>query len=288
MTKSEHPVEAFERSIIENADHFTAFLQVRPGERINHQHPTRAQAETNAQVLADEFGKSALVYAVNREGRSAFVGSFPPRKKDSPQMQTQSPKTRSVPVSEVRAKDSLLARDHIEAETTYSAKSAAVRAARKELGAEAMPGADFILFDRDGRWGWKLPAAEPRSFKASAPATDTPVRERPQPAPGGGDGRPPRKPPVTTPDQPRMRKSTAEAFEAAKKGILPTPPDFSADTHKRFRPKLAELVALVERKDIAGLKAFAINPISTSPKAMDRFRNLAVTALEAQGSGEIV
>ena len=61
-----------------------------------------------------------------------------------------------------------------------------------------------------------------------------------------------------------------------------TPPDFSAPTHERFRPRLAELVKLVKAKDIAGLKAFDIKPVSTSPKAMDRYRNLAVIALEAK------
>jgi hypothetical protein len=200
------------------------------------------------------------------------------------------------------------------APTTYSARSAAIRAARAELGAKAQVDVDFTVGHAGDRFTWnKIGPSEPRTFtvqaseirkkdsmratdhlpkSASAPATDTPVRERPpQPMPGGGGGnKPPRKPPVTTPDHPRMRKSTAEAFEAAKKGILPTPPDFSAETHKRFRPKLAELVALVERKDIAGLKAYPINPISTSPKAMDRFRNLAVAALEAQsaGAGEVL
>jgi hypothetical protein len=69
---------------------------------------------------------------------------------------------------------------------------------------------------------------------------------------------------------------------AAEAGKLPEPPDFSAETHKRFRPKLEELKKLVAAKDIKGLKAFAINPVSSSPKALDKFRNLAVTALEAQ------
>lgn len=78
------------------------------------------------------------------------------------------------------------------------------------------------------------------------------------------------------------KRAAAEAAAAA--GTLPTPPDFSAETHKRFRGKLAEVVALVEAKDVAGLKAYAINPISSSPKAIDRYRNLAVIALEAQAA----
>lgn len=74
----------------------------------------------------------------------------------------------------------------------------------------------------------------------------------------------------------------AEILAAAQAGKLPAAPDFSAETHTRFRPKLAELVALVKAKNIRALKAFDIKPISTSPKAMDRFRNLSVIALEAQ------
>lgn len=70
----------------------------------------------------------------------------------------------------------------------------------------------------------------------------------------------------------------------AKAGKLPPVPDFSAETHKRFRPRLDELVGLVKAKDVKGLKAVQINPVSTSPKAMARYRDLAVTALEAQGA----
>jgi hypothetical protein len=74
----------------------------------------------------------------------------------------------------------------------------------------------------------------------------------------------------------------AAALAAAQRGEIPSAPDFSAETHKRFRAKLAEVEALVEAGDIAGLKTFEINPVSTSPKAIARFRDLAVIALEAR------
>lgn len=74
----------------------------------------------------------------------------------------------------------------------------------------------------------------------------------------------------------------AEALASAQAGTLPTPPDFSAETHARFRKKLAELTALVDAGDIEALKAFPTNPISSSPKALDKYRNLAVIALEAK------
>jgi hypothetical protein len=76
----------------------------------------------------------------------------------------------------------------------------------------------------------------------------------------------------------------ADMEEAAKRGVLPTPPDFSAATHTRYRPKLDILIALVKAKDLKGLKAVDINPTSTSPKAMDRYRNAAVIALKAKAA----
>lgn len=84
------------------------------------------------------------------------------------------------------------------------------------------------------------------------------------------------------------RKALAET--AADAGELPEPPDFSAATHARFRKKLAEVAALIAAGDIDGLRAYPINPVSSSPKALDRYRTLAIRALEARriaaGDGE--
>ena len=76
----------------------------------------------------------------------------------------------------------------------------------------------------------------------------------------------------------------AQVAADAKAGKMPVPPDFSAETHSRYRDKLAALVKLADKKDLKALKAFAINAISTSPKALDRYRGLAVTALTARAS----
>jgi hypothetical protein len=70
----------------------------------------------------------------------------------------------------------------------------------------------------------------------------------------------------------------------ARAGKLPEPPDFSAETHKRFRNKLAVVVALARAGDLNGLRAFQINPVSSSPKAIARYRDLCVMALEASRS----
>jgi hypothetical protein len=44
------------------------------------------------------------------------------------------------------------------------------------------------------------------------------------------------------------------------------------------------VVALVKAGDVRKLKAFQINPVSSSPKAIDRYRNVAVTALSAKAA----
>ena len=72
--------------------------------------------------------------------------------------------------------------------------------------------------------------------------------------------------------------------DQAHSGALPQPPDFSKPTHARFRAKLAQIVALAEVGDIAGLQAFEINPVSSSPKAMARYRDLCVIAISARSA----
>lgn len=87
--------------------------------------------------------------------------------------------------------------------------------------------------------------------------------------------------PAAAPSAPRRRRD-ADIEAKARQGELPPPPDFSAPTHARFRSKLAALVELAGRADATGLRAIAINPVSSSPKALARYRDLAVLAIEAR------
>lgn len=73
-------------------------------------------------------------------------------------------------------------------------------------------------------------------------------------------------------------------LDQAQTGALPQAPDFSKATHARFRAKLAQIVALAEAGDIAALQAFEINPVSSSPKAMARYRYLCVIAISARSA----
>lgn len=68
-------------------------------------------------------------------------------------------------------------------------------------------------------------------------------------------------------------------LDQAQTGTLPQAPDFSKPTLARFRAKLAQIVALAEAANIAGLQGFEINVVSSSPKAMARYRELCVIAI---------
>lgn len=70
--------------------------------------------------------------------------------------------------------------------------------------------------------------------------------------------------------------------EEAAKGKVPQAPDFSAATHAPYRGKLKQLQEMVARRDLDGLKAFEINPVSSSPKALENYRTTAIIAIEAK------
>jgi hypothetical protein len=154
---------------------------------------------------------------------------------------------------------------------TYSNRSNAQRAAKAELGADAIAGVDFHVYEASkGQFAWKrgkAPEGNPAASKAGKPAKAPKAAKEP-------------KAPREEKAKPLGKRAATEA--AAADGKLPAPPDFTAATHARYRGKLAEVVAMAEAGDIKGLKAYQLNPISTSPKAIDRYRNLSITALKAR------
>lgn len=173
----------------------------------------------------------------------------------------------------------------------YSARSAALRALK---AAKLDPRAFDIVKDANGRWSW---IAKPVSHIIGSPIISHAGKAALSKA--FGPANPTRKAELERARTEAAAKKLAgsvkkftqahigkraQAIADAQAGKLPAAPDFSAETHTRFRPKLAELVALVKAKNIKALKAYEIKAISTSPKAMDRYRNLAVIALEAQAA----
>jgi hypothetical protein len=112
----------------------------------------------------------------------------------------------------------------------------------------------------------RAPAAAARRSRKSAPAVvEAPAKE-----------------PKAKAARPETKRAAIERIAA--NGVLPTPPDFSAPSHSRYRKKLADLVDLVLAGDIAALRALAIPTYSSSLAAMSRYRDLAVIALEARAS----
>lgn len=223
---------------------------------------TRGEARGAAQLLADHFRRPALVYAIDASGRSAVADTVQP---SNSRHDTESNMTTK----------------------TFSKRFNAQRAARGELGAEAQEGVHFRTTKTFGGWMWLPVKPGNRAPEPAEPASKSKKPDK--------DARLTRS---TTEDlqtskravemgsrsEPKKGKRAA-IEEAARQGQLPTPPDFSKPTHARFRTKLAKLVELAEAGDILGLKAIVINPVSTSPKSMARYRDLCLVALEARGQG---
>jgi hypothetical protein len=147
---------------------------------------------------------------------------------------------------------------------TYDKKFNAQRGAQR---AGLKPGEFEVFKTPEGRFGW-------RAITEGEPAisiTDPALAEHPIAQANA----------ASWPNGARTGKRKA-ILEQAQSGALPAAPDFSKPTHARFRAKLAKLVALAEAGDIDGLKAIEINPVSTSPKAMARYRDLVIIAIEAR------
>lgn len=162
---------------------------------------------------------------------------------------------------------------------TYDKKFNAERGAKR---AGLKPGGYEVFKTPEGRFGWRALAAEPvasaaREAEEAAPADEAQIEADADEAVAGIAGLAPAARPATA----RVGKRQA-VINQAQGGVLPQPPDFSKPTHARFRAKLAKLVELAEAGDAKGLRAIAINPVSTSPKAMARYRDLAIIAIEAR------
>lgn len=122
-----------------------------------------------------------------------------------------------------------------------------------------------------------VPPAAPEPYNETAPTTEAEPAAAAAPIVEVNE---PNSEQATAPSARRRRDADMEA--KARQGELPPPPDFSAPTHARFRAKLAALVELAGKADATGLRGIAINPVSSSPKALARYRDLAVLAIEAR------
>lgn len=243
-----HPADAAAARIIGRASRFEIALFRGQGRYAKADAATLSEAREVAARLEAEGtnGRTAMIYAITTEGRSALVTPAT----------LQAMETNPMP-------------------QTYSTKFNARRAAEKA----GTPADRIEVIKTPEGYSWRetpgTSAAPEAITEPTSPAKVAKVKR----------GRAPSAPiaPAVAP-KPRQR-ANVEALEAsARAGNLPPPPDFSAATHARFRGKLARLADLAAAGDIEALRAFEINPVSSSPKAMARYRDLCVIALHARTS----
>lgn len=252
-----HPTDIRDQEWIARAAHFTAFCQRGPRDRRRSQHDTQAEAEEAGRVLsADMGGKPALVYAVTPEGRSAFIRAVTAADapKEGADMTPEDPQTADalfaappdpLMVDGVRYPNKTRA---AEARRLVAAKMAVPTALTKPTRKRAAPKGQHpaikaVTFTPTGKTAEELAVIQAR--------TDTTIGKR------------------------------AKAVADAQQGIVPTPPDFTADTHRRYRAQRLHIIALVDARDVGALRAEAIKTTGSSGKALDRYRQLAIVALEA-------
>lgn len=115
----------------------------------------------------------------------------------------------------------------------------------------------------------KAPTAKAKAT-AKAPAA-------PEPEPKKTATKAPASP--TDDETRKYRGAWRERYDMAKAGKLPTPPDFTAETHRSYRKKLDSLIKLADDRDLDGLKGFPIKVYCSSTRPLDQYRNLCVMAL---------
>jgi len=226
-----HPADAANAAIIANAVRFDIALFIGRGKYAHASARTLAEARNEAApVLEAEhpYGRRALIYAIDANGRAALVTDDAATEGREPSMKT------------------------------YAKKFNAQRAAK----AAGLTDDEFEIVKTKDGFAWRA-----KPVASDAKLAPDPSREPRKTVPAKATG-----------------KWTRGVFlrEAALRGEMPPPPDFSAPTHARFRNKLASVVALAEAGDLDGLRAFEINPVSSSPKAIKRYRDLCIMALEAR------
>jgi predicted lipid-binding transport protein (Tim44 family) len=123
-----------------------------------------------------------------------------------------------------------------------------------------------------------VPAKETREQKRLRKIAEADARNQAKDA--AKAAKPPK--PARAAAAPKAGSKRAEIQAAAERGELPTPPDFTADTHKRFRPVLQKLVDAANAGDLKTLRADTTEPKSSSRVAVCRYRDLAIVALQAR------
>ncbi|WP_051332519.1 hypothetical protein [Cucumibacter marinus] len=263
----------FDADMIERADHFRVSIFLGVGKYDIREFSNLPAAREGAIKMQAEIknGRRGMIYAVTPEGRAAFVPpSYQPQPiKEGETAMTTETKLTALEIARLTAV--ITGGGYKRAKS----KDAAIRRFLK-LADEAgisQPTANLDM-------SFDAAKADLEAQLKGAPSPDSePAETAPKTKSDKADQAPKDKP-----KKPLGKR--AAILAAAQAGEMPTPPDFSAKTHTRFRPKLAQVVEMAEAGNLEGLKAFEINPISSSPKAIAKYRDLCVIALEAQAKAE--
>lgn len=245
-----HPADVANANVVASAVRFEIALFLGVGRYATDTATTLDEARSKAArlIAMHHHGRRPLIYGVTADGRSGLVT-------DTPIME-DAMKTYAKKFNAQRAAKAA-GHDPDEIEIIKTKGGFAFRVKEKQPGGHI---ADFAASDN--------PVAKANAESWNAIPAIKRCREKTQKA--------------ETPKATGKWTRGVAIREAAQRGELPVIPDFSAETHKRFRNKLAQVAALVEAGDVAALKAFEINPVSSSPKAIARYRDLCIVALEAR------
>lgn len=248
--------------MIERADYFEVSVFLGVGRFQTIEFSDLPTAREGAKIMEAQInnGRRGMVYAVSPEGRSTFV---PPSYQPASLIEGETTVTTETKLTGTEiAQLTAAVQGQIGYKRANSKEAAIKRFVAACKAANIAAPNTFLALDFD--------AAKADLARA--------VKGEDQ----GGDAMEIIKPAAKSKAEKPAGKRAA-ILAAAEAGTLPDAPDFSAETHKRFRPKLAQVVELAEKGDIKGLEAFQINPVSSSPKAIARYRDLCVIALKAQG-----
>lgn len=254
MARKPHPADAANDAVIANAVRFDLALFLGVGRFARASADTLADARHEAKCLAalHPNGRRAMIYAIDANGRSAFVTDDIPIETRETAMKTYAKKFNAQRAA--KAVGHKL--DDVEIVKTKDGFTFRVRGGASAVHVNELTASDHRVAKANAD-SWNAIPAVKRAGKKVAKQKAGSVATRPL-----------------------GKRAAIET--AAREGKLPEPPDFSAETHKRFRNKLASVAELAKAGDLKALRAFEINPVSSSPKAIARYRDLCVIAIEAR------
>lgn len=254
MARKPHPADAANAQVIANAVRFDLALFLGVGRFARASAGNLADARREAKRLAalNPNGRRALIYAIDANGRSALVTDDIPTEARETAMKTYAKKFNAQRAAKAAGHEL----DQVEIVKTKDGFTYRVKGGTPAVHINDLAGSDHPVAKANADSWNAIPAVKRAGKTAAKPKAGSVA--------------------------PRPLGKRAEIEAAAREGKLPEPPDFSAETHKRFRNKLASVVELARASDLKGLRAFEINPVSSSPKAIARYRDLCVIALEAR------